>query len=83
MCVCVCVCVCVSVYVCVSYARILIRDWCFHETCLMVFDQSWIGSIFIKQHQTCLKCNKIYLTRVKPMTDGQTLFDQTMFDNKD
>ena len=53
-----------------SYARILICNWCFHQTCLMVFDESWTCSIFIKHHQTCLKCNKICLTR---MTHDQTL----------
>ena len=30
----------------------------------------WTRSIFIKHHQTCLKCNKICLTRV---THDQTL----------
>ena len=42
-----------------SHTGILVRDWCFHRTCLMMFGQSLTCSFPIKHHQTCLKCNQI------------------------
>ena len=29
-----------------SYAGILIRDWCFHQTCLMMFDHQTSSNMF-------------------------------------